>query len=119
MLFVWGILRRADRLGVGHVVLLALSDSHRRAGSVAPHGRDPRSPARYDERWREPRSPQGSELARKKRENLFAPELLAEHDHANSARAMRLENALRQIQPDCANFHHGHFPSSGSQTPRL
>lgn len=32
---------------------------------------------------------------------------------------MRLENALRQIQSDCANFHHGNLPSSGSQTPQL
>jgi hypothetical protein len=42
-------------------------------------------------------------LPRKERQDLLAPELLAERDRAGCSHAGRLENVLGQIQADGAN----------------
>src|SRR3954462_6517637 len=49
-------------------------------------------------------------LARKERQYLLAPELLAEHDSAGQPGAVRLEHVLGQIKADGANLFHGRLP---------
>jgi putative transposase len=52
-------------------------------------------------------------LAGEERQQLISPQLLAEDHFARRIRAMRLEDRLRQIEPNCANFTHGRLLCSG------
>src|SRR3954453_10024214 len=102
----------ADRLSIGHIVLLAFNERlhvRRRdqSGFVAEFS-DRASPV-VRARARLHRD-NAAGLARKEGEHLRAPELLAENDGARRARAVRLEHVLGQIQADGANLFHGRLP---------
>src|SRR3954470_11775178 len=94
----------ADRLSIGHIVLLAFNQRlhvrRRDQSDFVAEFSDRASPV-VRARARLHRD-NAAGLARKEGEHLRAPELLAENDGARCARAVRLEHVLGQIQADGA-----------------
>src|SRR5918993_2516429 len=102
----------ADRLGIGHVGLLALDERLHVGWRDQPHlvaeladRPTPMMRARAGLHGDE-----AAGLACQEGQHLLAPEPLAEHDGAGRARAVRLEHVLGQVQADGANLFHGRLP---------
>ena len=111
----------ADRLGIRHVVLLALDERLHVGRRDQPHLvteiADCSSPV-----MRARAGLHGDAAARLTREegqHLLAPELLAEQNTAGCARAVRLEHVLGQVQADGANPFHGRLPPVVPNTTTL
>jgi hypothetical protein len=102
----------ADRLRIGHIILLPLNErlhvSRRDQSDLMTKPSDLARPV-----MRAAAGLHGHRagwLRREEREDLVPPQLPAKQHRSGCIGAVNLKHALRQIQPDCANFAHGRLP---------